>query len=77
MRAAIYVRVSTDEQAAEGYSIDAQKMILEDYCIAEGWDVTEVYVDDGFSGRNTNGRITVTSERDRYVTGAKVFTRPS
>ena len=53
MRAAIYVRVSTDEQAAEGYSIDAQKMILEDYCIAEGWDVTEVYVDDGFSGRNT------------------------
>lgn len=53
MRAALYVRVSTEEQAAEGYSIDAQKMILEDYCLAEGWDVAEVYVDDGFSGRNT------------------------
>lgn len=53
MRAAVYVRVSTEEQAAEGYSIDAQKMILEDYCIAEGWDVVAVYEDDGYSGRNT------------------------
>lgn len=53
MRAAVYVRVSTEEQAAEGYSIDAQKMILEDYCVAEGWDVVAVYEDDGYSGRNT------------------------
>lgn len=53
MRAAIYVRVSTEEQAAEGYSIDAQKLILEDYCIAEGWDVAGIYQDDGYSGRNT------------------------
>ncbi len=52
MRAAIYVRVSTEEQAAEGYSLDAQRSVLEDYCIAEGWDVAEVYEDDGFSGRN-------------------------
>lgn len=53
MRAAIYVRVSTEEQATEGYSIDAQKLILEDYCIAEGWDVAGIYQDDGYSGRNT------------------------
>lgn len=53
MRAAIYVRVSTEEQAAEGYSIGAQKLILEDYCIAEGWDVAGIYQDDGYSGRNT------------------------
>ncbi len=52
MRAAIYVRVSTEEQAAEGYSIDAQKELLQDYCLVEGWDVAGVYEDDGFSGRN-------------------------
>ncbi len=39
MRAAIYVRVSTEEQAAEGYSLGAQRSVLEDYCIAGGWDV--------------------------------------
>lgn len=52
MRAAIYVRVSTEEQAAEGYSIEAQKELLQDYCLVEGWEVAGVYEDDGFSGRN-------------------------
>ena len=47
MRAALYVRVSTEEQAEEGYSLAAQKSILSDYCIAEGWDVSGVYEDDG------------------------------
>lgn len=52
MRAAIYVRVSTEEQAAEGYSIDAQKELLQDYCIVEGWEIAGIYEDDGYSGRN-------------------------
>ncbi|MFT0898298.1 recombinase family protein [Candidatus Methanoprimaticola sp. MG2] len=52
MRAAIYVRVSTEEQAVEGYSVGAQKELLQDYCLAEGWDVTAVYEDDGYSGRS-------------------------
>ena len=53
-RAALYVRVSTDEQAAEGYSLDAQRSILEDHCLAEGMVVAGVYEDDGYSGRNAN-----------------------
>jgi Site-specific recombinases, DNA invertase Pin homologs len=52
MRTAIYVRVSTEEQSTEGYSLDAQKAILADYCIAEGWEVFSVYEDDGYSGTN-------------------------
>ena len=52
MRAAIYARVSTEEQAAEGYSIGAQKEMLQDYCIVEGWEVAGVYEDDGYSGRS-------------------------
>ena len=68
MRAAIYVRVSTEEQAAEGYSLDAQRSVLEDYCIAEGWDVAEVYEDDGFSGRNDRRPAyrRMLSEMDRW-----------
>lgn len=50
-RVAVYARVSTEEQAAEGYSLDAQKQLLLDYCICQGWDVAAVYEDDGFSGR--------------------------
>lgn len=53
-RAALYVRVSTDEQAAEGYSLDAQKSILEDHCLAEGLDIAAVYEDDGYSGKNVS-----------------------
>ena len=32
LRAAIYCRVSTEEQAVEGYSIEAQKERLEAFC---------------------------------------------
>ena len=32
MRAALYIRVSTEEQAEHGYSLDAQKKRLIEYC---------------------------------------------
>lgn len=53
-RAALYIRVSTEEQAAEGYSLDAQRSILEDQCLAEGFEVAGIYEDDGYSGRGIN-----------------------
>ena len=34
---ALYIRVSTDKQAEEGYSLDAQRNRLEAYCAAMGW----------------------------------------
>ncbi len=52
MRAAIYVRVSTEEQALEGYSLDAQTAMLNDYCVSEDWEVADIYRDDGYSGTN-------------------------
>ena len=51
-RVAIYIRVSTYEQAQEGYSIDEQKERLVQYCKAMGWVVSEIYIDPGFSGSN-------------------------
>ena len=47
---AIYIRVSTDSQAEEGYSIDAQKEQLAAYCIAKGWKNYQFYIDGGYSG---------------------------
>ena len=35
---ALYIRVSTEAQAEEGYSIQAQTERLEAYCKAMGWE---------------------------------------
>ena len=51
MRAAIYSRVSTEDQAKEGFSIAAQLKRLNAYCKARGWSVAGEYIDDGHSGR--------------------------
>ena len=51
-RTAIYIRVSTQEQALEGYSIQAQTERLQAYCKAKGWGIFHVYTDAGFSGSN-------------------------
>ena len=53
-KVALYIRVSTQEQAQEGYSIDAQTDRLISYCKARDWPVADVYTDPGFSGSNMN-----------------------
>lgn len=52
--AAIYIRVSTDAQAEEGYSIDAQKEQLSAYCVSKGIKNYKFYIDGGWSGSNIN-----------------------
>jgi len=52
IRAAIYTRVSTEDQAKEGFSLDAQLDKLKSYCKARDWIVANEYIDDGYSGRN-------------------------
>jgi site-specific DNA recombinase len=49
---AIYIRVSTDEQAEQGYSIDFQKEKLIHYCKSQDWDDYKLYIDDGYTGTN-------------------------
>lgn len=50
----LYIRVSTEAQAEEGYSVAAQTERLEAFCKAKGWNDYETYVDGGFSGSNLN-----------------------
>ena len=52
-RVAVYTRVSTEDQAKEGFSLEAQRERLEAYCKARGWAVAAGYVDDGHTGRDT------------------------
>ncbi|EJE99198.1 recombinase family protein [Liquorilactobacillus mali] len=49
-----YLRVSTIDQAEEGYSIEQQKDKLKQYCEVKDWDVYKFYIDAGFSGSNIN-----------------------
>jgi len=56
LNTAIYVRVSTDEQAKEGYSIRAQIDKLKNYIQIKDWGLYKVYADEGISGKNINDR---------------------
>ena len=54
-KTAIYCRLSKDdEQVGDSVSIETQKMLLTDYCIEHGFEIYDIYVDDGFSGLNFN-----------------------
>ncbi|MBP3854207.1 MAG: recombinase family protein [Ruminiclostridium sp.] len=52
MHTALYIRVSTDAQYEEGYSVDAQKQKLEQYCRLKDITEYEFYIDGGWSGSN-------------------------
>lgn len=55
-KVAIYARVSTEEQAELGYSIDAQLDTLRKYCELYGAEIVGEYVDRGISGKSIKGR---------------------
>lgn len=52
----IYARVSTTEQADDGYSIDEQIRLLKEWCESNGHQVYNEYVDRGISGKSIKGR---------------------
>ena len=64
MKVAIYIRVSTEEQAREGYSLAAQERSLREKCSREGWEVYDVYADRGISGKDITHRPAMTTMLD-------------
>ena len=50
----IYIRVSTTEQALEGYSVAEQENRLRRYCEAMGFQIHKIHIDAGFSGASLN-----------------------
>lgn len=51
MKVFLYIRVSSEEQAKHGYSLDAQEDALKDFCEKNHHVVLGVYRDEGISGR--------------------------
>ena len=47
-----HVRVSTEEQAREGISIEAQEERIRAMATAKGWNLLEIVKDPGYSGKN-------------------------
>ena len=53
MKTALYIRVSTEDQAKEGYSLEVQREYLESFAMREGYEIFKVYCDDGISAYST------------------------
>lgn len=51
IRVAIYIRVSTDEQAKHGYSIESQKARLIEWAKEHNYQIVDIYADEGKSAR--------------------------
>jgi len=54
--AAIYIRVSTEEQALHGFSLAGQEDALKNYCSALGYELYKVYRDEGKSAKDITHR---------------------
>ena len=54
--AGIYIRVSTLDQAREGFSLSEQKSQLKAYCKSKGYKVYKIYSDEGISAKTGNKR---------------------
>jgi site-specific DNA recombinase len=68
-RAILYIRVSTDEQAEKGFSLDAQKALLEKYCMSKGYEVIKIIREDfsAWKGFNRPGY----NELRKFLTGIR------
>jgi site-specific DNA recombinase len=58
--AAIYVRVSTEDQVKHGISLQAQEEALKNYASALGYEILEIYKDEGKSAKDIKGRKAMT-----------------
>lgn len=52
VRTVIYIRVSSEEQVKHGYSLQAQRERLIEYCKEKGYQLIEIYIDEGKSARS-------------------------
>lgn len=55
-RCGLYLRVSTEDQAREGFSLPEQKERMETYCKFKGYEIVDYYEDEGISAKTGNPR---------------------
>ena len=49
-----YIRVSTQKQADEGVSLDAQRAKIEAWCLANDYELAGIHCDEGISGTKSD-----------------------
>jgi site-specific DNA recombinase len=54
VKVAVYARVSTQEQASEGTSLEHQCEQLKVYCQSQEWQVVGIYIDPGYTGKDAD-----------------------
>jgi DNA invertase Pin-like site-specific DNA recombinase len=69
LKALGYIRVSTELQAADGVSLDAQRESIQDYCRMQGIDLIAVYQDD-HTGKTLNRKGFQAALKHMKQTGA-------
>ena len=75
-KTALYIRVSTEAQREEGYSIEAQTEMLKGYCISKNVTEYELYIDGGFTGANIERpemRRLISDIRDNKINSVVVY----
>jgi site-specific DNA recombinase len=64
IRVAIYTRVSSQEQADKGTSLESQSEQLEAFCKGQKWEIFNQYTDPGFSGKDDKRPVLESLRRD-------------
>ena len=49
-----YIRVSTEGQVKQGYSLAEQRAEIEKYCSSKSYNLREIFKDEGISGAKAN-----------------------
>lgn len=71
-RAALYIRVSHEEQAMHGYSLQAQENRLRHYATEKHYTIVDIYRDEGISARSRPGRRKEFSRMIRDIQHEKI-----
>ncbi|MDO4464919.1 MAG: recombinase family protein [Bacillota bacterium] len=61
-----YIRVSTEGQAKQGYSLVEQRVEIEKYCSSKSYKLLKIFKDEGISGAKAN-EDEMSVERDGLI----------
>ena len=56
LKIGVYIRVSTEDQAREGHSLDEQLDRIKAFCKFKGYKICKIYREDGKSAKDMKGR---------------------
>ena len=76
MKVVAYVRVSTEEQAKHGYSIEVQQQVLEDYAQGHDLEVVETFIESESAfkpGRPEFAKMVKLLETNKTITAVLVY----